>query len=275
MAAGGLQYEAVVETRVKMEQLESSSPALSEAPKRPRKAPHISQSGAIGECLSWAATKQAGTEPDDELSQCWEVQWQEFLKTVQAPYSGWSHPQLSGAPFLGPSEMPTGVYQGPASEVASGLLFGLRPGSPKTDLNSGPAQKADYGEVKGEILDEQALGSEAQRQRFRWFCYQEAAGPQDVFLRLQELCLRWLRPEMRSKEQIVELVILEQFLAILPEEIQSWVGEGGPETCAQAVALAEDFLLRQQEAERWKQEVRAPYIRAAMESLCFKLPWHT
>uniref|UniRef100_A0A8D0GZ85 SCAN box domain-containing protein n=1 Tax=Sphenodon punctatus TaxID=8508 RepID=A0A8D0GZ85_SPHPU len=77
-----------------------------------------------------------------------------------------------------------------------------------------------------------------QRQHFRQLRYQEAEG------RLQELCCRWLKPESRTKEQILELLILEEFLTVLPQEMQSWVREHGPETCTQAVALAEDFLVR-------------------------------
>uniref|UniRef100_A0A8C0U6J8 SCAN box domain-containing protein n=1 Tax=Cyanistes caeruleus TaxID=156563 RepID=A0A8C0U6J8_CYACU len=70
-----------------------------------------------------------------------------------------------------------------------------------------------------------------------------AAGPRDVWRRLRELSQRWLRPEERSKEQIMELLVLEQFLSILPEDIQSWVWVRHPESCAQAVALAESFQL--------------------------------
>uniref|UniRef100_A0A670HQ28 Uncharacterized protein n=1 Tax=Podarcis muralis TaxID=64176 RepID=A0A670HQ28_PODMU len=82
---------------------------------------------------------------------------------------------------------------------------------------------------------------------FRHFGYREAEGPREVCSRLWFLCSQWLKPERRTKEQILELLILEQFLAVLPPELQSWVKDRDPETCAQAVALAEDFMLRQEE----------------------------
>ncbi|XP_030826106.1 zinc finger protein 263-like [Camarhynchus parvulus] len=99
-------------------------------------------------------------------------------------------------------------------------------------------------------------GTEQRRLRFRQFRYQEAAGPRDVWRRLRELSRRWLRPEERSKEQIMELLVLEQFLSILPEDIQSWVWVRHPESCAQAVALAESFQLAREEPDGiWEQQV--------------------
>ncbi|XP_008247848.3 zinc finger protein 500 isoform X2 [Oryctolagus cuniculus] len=77
------------------------------------------------------------------------------------------------------------------------------------------------------------------RQLFRLFCYQEAAGPRDALRRLWELCCRWLRPELRSKEQILELLVLEQFLAALPGDIQARVREQQPGSGEEAVVLVE------------------------------------
>uniref|UniRef100_A0A670YYR2 SCAN box domain-containing protein n=1 Tax=Pseudonaja textilis TaxID=8673 RepID=A0A670YYR2_PSETE len=113
----------------------------------------------------------------------------------------------------------------------------------------------DYGKVKAAILRVDAISTEVQRQHFRRFLYREVDGPREACSRLWFLCHRWLKPERHTKEQILELLILEQFLAILPLEIQGWVKDGCPETCAQAVTLAENFLLSQQEVERPTQQV--------------------
>lgn len=85
---------------------------------------------------------------------------------------------------------------------------------------------------------------------------QKVDGPHEVCSRLRTLCQQWLKPKTPMEEQVLELVILEQFLTILPPDMQSWIREQHPETCLQAASLAEDFLLRWQEVKGRELEVR-------------------
>lgn len=81
------------------------------------------------------------------------------------------------------------------------------------------------------------LDPETCRQHFRRFRYHEVAGPEEALSRLWELCRRWLTPETHSKEQILELLVLEQFLTSLPPELQDRVRKHYPKSGAEAAAV--------------------------------------
>ncbi|KAM6452511.1 zinc finger and SCAN domain-containing protein 16-like isoform 2-T6 [Liasis olivaceus] len=204
----------------------------------------------------------------EEPAQSWECQWQRVLEVMPAPFTTpvWDSLQLppltqggSTEAYLATFERVADASQWPREEWVTRLVPVLSGQAQQAYFSLDPKDKADYGKVKVAILRlDDYLAMEAHRQRFRHFCYRDAEGPRMACQQLQELCHHWLKPESQSKEQILDLLILEQFLVILPQEMQDWIRERGPETCDRAVALAEEYLQEQQETEKWAQQVTVP-----------------
>ncbi|XP_032741714.1 zinc finger and SCAN domain-containing protein 30 isoform X1 [Rattus rattus] len=115
-----------------------------------------------------------------------------------------------------------------APKGQSGLSF------VKTEEKDG-VWKQDFG-FQGHLQSQEVF-----RQQFRQFGYSDFTGPRQALNQLQKLCQQWLRPEEHSKEQILELLVLEQFLTILPMELKAWVQEHGPRNGEEAVTLLEEL----------------------------------
>ncbi|KAH0630547.1 hypothetical protein JD844_013708 [Phrynosoma platyrhinos] len=206
-------------------------------------------------------------EPEEEPSRNWDARLEEFLKTLQPPHLAGEIPQPSEVKQQKDPEMNQMLSQGEteANKQSRGLWV-----SPKTQPHLiGVAQleygthldATNYGKGKEKALAGDAAKLEMRRQRFRMSSYQDTEGPQELCRQLQQLCRQWLNPDRNTKERMLELVTLEQFLAIVPADMRSWLWENGPMTCAKAVTLAEDFLQSQQEARDLEQQVSGKCLR--------------
>ncbi|XP_038614780.1 myeloid zinc finger 1-like [Tachyglossus aculeatus] len=122
---------------------------------------------------------------------------------------------------------------------------------PATLSPSVPAAREQEAAVKLEQGCGTPPDAEGLRRRFRGFRYREAARPREALSRLRELCHQWLRPEARSKEGILELLVLEQFLTILPGEVGAWVREQRPQSGEEVVILLEDLQRDPRRLLRW------------------------
>ncbi|XP_063148731.1 zinc finger and SCAN domain-containing protein 16-like [Candoia aspera] len=211
------------------------------------------QAGGPGGFLDTPPQQEAPPRLDHSLLHLWETQFREFLKVslsekrLLEELTPWEDPRA----FLASFEEVAVACRWPRKEWVTRLLPALSEEAERAFVSLAAEDREDFWKVKAAILRQAATGREKQRQEFRRFGYQEGNGPREVLARLQELLCHWLRAERSSKEQILELLLLEQFLNILPREMQNWVRERTPETCMEAAALAEEFLRRLRAAESW------------------------
>ncbi|XP_023385620.1 zinc finger protein 18 [Pteropus vampyrus] len=116
-----------------------------------------------------------------------------------------------------------------------------------------PSAKAEDSLFSGPdaATQEEPSSPEIARQLFRQFRYQVMSGPWETLRQLRKLCFQWLQPEVHTKEQILEILMLEQFLTILPGEIQMWVRKQCPGSGEEAVTLVESLKGDPQKLWQW------------------------
>ncbi|GAA6089104.1 uncharacterized protein LOC124389371, partial [Tachysurus ichikawai] len=112
-------------------------------------------------------------------------------------------------------------------------------------------QAAVYSELKKALLEKFNVSPETYRQRFRATTTPVGETPSKTYNRLRHLYCRWVRPELYTKEEIGEMVILEQFLRVLPYEIRIWVKEREPRTGLAAAKLAQQYRNAHQEGRHF------------------------
>lgn len=123
---------------------------------------------------------------------------------------------------------------------------------------SGKAQKAyaalsvaeagDYDRLREAILRRYDINEESYRQRFRTGKRGKDESNRELVARLNDLATKWLKSR-KSREEVLDQIILEQFLKTLPDDVRVFVRERGPETSTDAAKLADDYLQARKEEQ--------------------------
>ncbi|XP_069465024.1 zinc finger and SCAN domain-containing protein 31-like [Ambystoma mexicanum] len=101
----------------------------------------------------------------------------------------------------------------------------------------------DYDRMKGVVHDDGPnLNGESFRKKFRSLTFTAETRPRTVANQLQDWCRKWLKPEIRSSAEVVELIVLEQFIQILPASAQGWLSHLEVQSVNSAVLLIESYM---------------------------------
>ncbi|XP_069468446.1 zinc finger and SCAN domain-containing protein 31-like [Ambystoma mexicanum] len=100
----------------------------------------------------------------------------------------------------------------------------------------------DYDRLKDAILEHLGVSEESYRKKFRHITLKSAKRLHAVANHLQDWARRWLKPEVRSPEEIVELIVVEQFIQILPTEARESLRHHQVKSLDRAVQLIESFF---------------------------------
>lgn len=160
---------------------------------------------------SWCPLTKLG--PDDEI----EAYLETFERTAEAaqwPRDQWAH-------ILGP-------YLTGEAQAAVRTLS-------KQDA-------ASYKAVKEAILDRYEVTPETSRQKFRSIVWQPPMRPRALAATLKDAPTRWLQPTTDDGRRVLDLVVVEQFLQVIPSRARHWVACSKPASLKAAVKLWENFI---------------------------------
>ncbi|XP_065146743.1 uncharacterized protein [Paramisgurnus dabryanus] len=105
-----------------------------------------------------------------------------------------------------------------------------------------PVHAQDYDSVKTAILKKYEIRAETFRQRFRNLNTPVDESPQELYTRLKDLFCKWVNYDSSTKKDIMETLVLEQYLQVLHPDVRTWVKEGDPATAEEAASLVEAYI---------------------------------
>ncbi|XP_031246775.1 zinc finger and SCAN domain-containing protein 5C-like, partial [Mastomys coucha] len=94
--------------------------------------------------------------------------------------------------------------------------------------------------------EKQNYNPEFWHMKFRGFSPLKGSNHIQDLRRLSELCYQWLRPDLNSMEEILDQLVLEQFLICMPPDLQALVKESGVKSCKDL-----EEMLREEKPRDW------------------------
>ena len=111
------------------------------------------------------------------------------------------------------------------------------------------ADSARYNTLKDAGLRRYDINSETYRQRLRQAELRDGETPCELVTRLKDLASKWLK-DRATRDDVLDAVVLEQFLTTMPPDLRVWLGERKPKTAAEAAGLADNYVIaREAEAK--------------------------
>ena len=102
------------------------------------------------------------------------------------------------------------------------------------------ADARDYDRVKAAIFQRYDINEEMYRRHFRAIKPLENKTPVELAIQVQDLAEKWLK-DCGNRAAVVDAVVKEQFIEVLPEKVRVWVKERKPRITQEAGRLAEDY----------------------------------
>lgn len=119
------------------------------------------------------------------------------------------------------------------------------PGGGRPQDSPGPQQPPASTPPEGQAGRPSVGFEERWHRRFRGFT--ASGDPIQDLRRISELCRLWLRPDLHTKEEMLDQLVLEQFTLSMPEDLQALVVENGLRRCQDL----EDLLRSPREPQKW------------------------
>lgn len=134
------------------------------------------------------------------------------------------------------------VYLWPKEDWAIHLIPLLTGKARSAFVAMSPALSLDYDRVKEAILKKYEISSETYRLRFRSLDTPVDESPMELYIRIKDLFSKWVQLETSSKFDLMETLVLEQYMRLLFPEVRTWVKERNPGTAEEAASLVEAYI---------------------------------